>query len=106
MYPSSVVHTGVKFLGWEKRMAHPLPIHSWKLILPWVVSAVKFGASLLIRSAMAHLRFVGVGGSGNARPGTTAHERLQPNARSGRGEGGRLRRASLPGRESATLDPR
>src|SRR5439155_15205313 len=33
-------------------MAQPLPIHSWKLIFPWVVSAVKFGASLLIRNAM------------------------------------------------------
>src|SRR5215475_3298844 len=54
MYPSSVVHTGVKFFGCENRMAHPLPIQSWKLILPWVVSAVKFGASLLIRNAMLH----------------------------------------------------
>src|SRR5215831_4574970 len=50
MYPSSVVHTGVKFFGCENRMAQPLPIQSWKLILPWVVSAVKFGASLLIRN--------------------------------------------------------
>ena len=33
-FPSSVVHTGVKSFGWEKRMAHPLPTHSWKLILP------------------------------------------------------------------------
>src|SRR6266705_330793 len=52
MYPSSVVQTGVKSFGWEKRMAHPLPIQSWKLIFPWVLSAVKFGASLLIRNAM------------------------------------------------------
>src|SRR5262245_48649863 len=37
-------------------MAHPLPIQSWKLIFPWVVSAVKLGASLLIRSAMFLLR--------------------------------------------------
>src|SRR5438067_12106559 len=52
MYPSSVVQTGVKFFGCENRMAQPLPIHSWKLIFPWVVSAVKLGASLLIRNAM------------------------------------------------------
>src|SRR5215471_7587533 len=52
MYPSSVVHTGVKFFRCENRIAHPFPIHSWKLIFPWVVSAVKFGASLLIRSVM------------------------------------------------------
>src|SRR6266849_1556142 len=49
MYPSSVVHTGVKSLGCENRIAQPFPIHSWKLILPWVVSAVKLGASELIR---------------------------------------------------------
>src|SRR6185436_15491063 len=53
-YPSSVVHTGVKSLGWENRIAQPLPIHSWKLIFPWVVSAVKFGASLLMRKAIVY----------------------------------------------------
>src|SRR5215831_13656684 len=58
MYPSSVVHTGVKFFGCENRIAQPLPIQSWKLILPWVVSAVKFGASLLIRNDIPHLRIV------------------------------------------------
>src|ERR1700684_959182 len=31
-------------------MAQPLPIHSWKLILPCDVSAVKFGASSFIRN--------------------------------------------------------
>ena len=51
--PSSVVHTGVKSLGWEKNRAHPSPIHSWKLILPSVVSAVKSGAVSLIRRAIA-----------------------------------------------------
>src|SRR5882724_9729551 len=56
MYPSSVVQTGVKSFGCEKRMAHPLPIQSWKLIFPWVVSAVELGASLLIRSPMVRLR--------------------------------------------------
>ncbi len=52
MYPSSVVQTGVKSFGCENRMAHPSPIHSWKLIFPSVVSAVKFGASSPMRSAM------------------------------------------------------
>jgi len=33
-------------------MAHPSPIQSWNVMRPWVVSAVKFGASLLIRNAM------------------------------------------------------
>src|SRR5687767_2644081 len=51
-WPSSVGQTGLKFFGWEKRIAQPLPIHSWKLILPCVVSAVKSGTSLLILSAM------------------------------------------------------
>src|SRR5215831_15477716 len=36
-------------------MAHPEPIQSWKSILPWVVSAVKLGASLLILNAMMSL---------------------------------------------------
>src|SRR5919106_2409802 len=57
MYPSSVVQTGVKSLGCEKRIAQPSPIHSWKLMVPWVVSAVKFGASLLILSAIDSPRF-------------------------------------------------
>ena len=48
--PSSVVHTGVKSFGCEKRIAQPSPIHSWKLIGPSVVSAVKSGAILLILS--------------------------------------------------------
>src|ERR1700723_3523136 len=51
MAPSSVVQTGVKSLGWEKRTAQESPIHSWKLIGPWVVSAVKLGASSLILSS-------------------------------------------------------
>src|SRR5262245_48674585 len=52
-YPSSVVQTGVKSLGWENRIAQPFPIHSWNVMVPWVVSAVKFGASSLMRSDMA-----------------------------------------------------
>src|SRR5216684_1292129 len=55
MYPSSVVHTGVKSLGWEKRTAHWLPIHWWKSIGPWVVCAVKLGASSPIRKAIGDL---------------------------------------------------
>src|SRR5579883_755912 len=42
--PSSVVHTGVKSLGWEKRMPQLSPSQSWKLMVPSVVSAVKSGA--------------------------------------------------------------
>src|SRR6266576_381205 len=52
MVPSSVVQTGVKSLGWENSTAQPLPIQSWKLSEPWVVSAVKLGASSLMRSDM------------------------------------------------------
>src|SRR4029077_16599364 len=52
MYPSSVVHTGVKSLGWEKRIAHLSPIHSWNRIFPSVVSAVKSGASSPMRTAI------------------------------------------------------
>ena len=44
-YPSSVVQTGVKSFGCEKRTAHPSPTYSWKLMVPCVVSAVKSGAS-------------------------------------------------------------
>lgn len=43
--PSSVVHTGVKSAGCEKRIAHLSPIHSWKSMSPCVVLALKFGAS-------------------------------------------------------------
>src|SRR5438445_3013399 len=55
IYPSSVVQTGVKSLGCENRMPQPLPSHSWKVILPSVVSAVKFGASSPNRSAIDDL---------------------------------------------------
>src|SRR3984885_2984339 len=44
MYPSSVVHTGVKSFGCENSTAHESPIQSWKEILPSVVSASKSGA--------------------------------------------------------------
>src|SRR4051812_25696101 len=44
MYPSSVVHTGVKSRGCEKSTAHESPIQSWNLIRPSVVSASKSGA--------------------------------------------------------------
>src|SRR5882724_7317445 len=49
-------------------MAHPLPIHSWKLIGPWDVSAVKLGASSLMRS-MVFLLFL------------TTRRRVLPSAR-------------------------
>src|SRR5262249_51639089 len=51
MYPSSVVQTGVKSLGCEKRTAQPLPIHSWKRIGPSVGWASKSGASSPNRTA-------------------------------------------------------
>src|SRR6266568_9096055 len=57
MYPSSVVHTGVKSLGCENRIAHLSPIHSWNRILPSVVSAVKSGASSPMRIAIFDLRW-------------------------------------------------
>src|SRR6186997_585159 len=44
MYPSSVVHTGVKSFGCENNTAHESPIQSWKRIGPSVVSASKSGA--------------------------------------------------------------
>src|SRR6187455_720394 len=53
MVPSSVVHTGVKSLGCENRIAHLSPIHWWKSIWPSVVCAWKLGAVSPMRSAMA-----------------------------------------------------
>src|SRR5258706_8868216 len=55
MYPSSVVHTGVKSFGCENRIAHLSPIQSWNLMGPSVVSAVKSGASSPIRTVMVNL---------------------------------------------------
>src|SRR5215475_8258298 len=52
IYPSSVVQTGVKSFGCENRMPQESPSHSWKLIVPWVVSAVKSGADSAIRNDM------------------------------------------------------
>ena len=49
------MQTGVKSFGWENRIAHPSPIQSWKVTLPWVVSAVKFGTSELILNDMMFL---------------------------------------------------
>src|SRR3954453_3963924 len=43
--PSSVVQTGVKSFGCENKSAQLLPIQSWNLILPSVVSASKSGAT-------------------------------------------------------------
>src|SRR5262252_1003641 len=50
--PSSVVQTGVKSLECENNSAQLLPIQSWNLILPSVVSASKSGATAPIRSAI------------------------------------------------------
>src|SRR6187551_1619535 len=55
MYPSSVVHTGVKSFGCEKRTAQESPIQSWNLIGPSVVSASKSGAVSPICKAMLPL---------------------------------------------------
>jgi hypothetical protein len=38
-------------------MAQPSPIQLWKSIVPWVVLAVKLGASELIRSAWFFVSF-------------------------------------------------
>jgi hypothetical protein len=43
--PSSVVQTGVKSAGWEKRIAQLPPSHWWKSMSPCVVLAWKLGAS-------------------------------------------------------------
>src|SRR5215468_216610 len=58
MYPSSVVHTGVKSFGCEKRIAHLSPIQSWNRMVPSVVSAVKSGASSPIRTGMFDLHCI------------------------------------------------
>merc|ERR1719161_573770 len=45
--PISVVQTGVKSAGWEKRMAHLPFFHSWnESQFPWVVSHLKSGTML------------------------------------------------------------
>src|SRR5918996_5443912 len=67
MYPSSVVHTGVKSFGCENRTAHESPIHSWNRIGPSVVSASKSGAVSPICKAIALLRPGGEWGLANAR---------------------------------------
>jgi hypothetical protein len=53
--PSSVVQTGVKSLGWEKRIPQLSPSQSWKLMVPSVVSAVKSGAVSPSRTAIVLL---------------------------------------------------
>src|SRR5665213_4047472 len=50
--PSSVVHTGVKSFGCENRMPQESPSHSWNLISPCVVLAVKSGAISPMRRDM------------------------------------------------------
>ena len=53
--PSSVVQTGVKSFGCENSTAQLSPIHSWKWIVPCVVSAVKSGATSLMRSDISFI---------------------------------------------------
>src|SRR5713226_1937921 len=76
MYPSSVVHTGVKSLGCENKMAQPLPIHSWKLIVPCEVSAVKLGASSFMRN-MVFLLASCSPGQGALAPSFRSSNKLQ-----------------------------
>src|SRR3954449_7621346 len=60
--PSSVVQTGVKSLGCENKSAQLLPIQSWNLILPSVVSASKSGATAPIWRAMLRPHVIQVAG--------------------------------------------
>src|SRR5713101_8295840 len=55
-------------------MAQPLPIHSWKLIVPCEVSAVKLGASSFIRNMVCLL--VVCLPSGSFRPELARRDRL------------------------------
>src|SRR5215467_8338771 len=52
MYPSSVVHTGVKSLGCENSTAQEFPIQLWNLMGPAVVCASKSGAVSPMRSVI------------------------------------------------------
>src|SRR5215469_4425155 len=56
MVPSSVVQTGVKSFGCENRTPQELPSHSWKRMLPSVVSASKSGAVSPIANVIADLQ--------------------------------------------------
>src|SRR3954469_6569534 len=67
MYPSSVVQTGVKSLGWEKRTAHESPIQSWNLLFPSVVSASRPGAVSPSCKVLAFLLEVTLAGNGSRR---------------------------------------
>src|SRR5215475_4125115 len=58
-------------------MAHPSPIHSWKLIFPCVVSAVKLGASELMRKDM-FVPLVSISDSGWACPEPGRFRGLDP----------------------------
>src|SRR3979490_3055612 len=60
--PSSVVQTGVKSFGCENKSAQLLPIQSWNLIFPSVVSASKSGATEPIWRAMLRPHLIQVTG--------------------------------------------
>jgi hypothetical protein len=47
-------------LGCENKMAQPSPIHSWKLMGPCEVSAVKLGASSFMRKIKDPPRVTGI----------------------------------------------
>src|SRR5439155_14337745 len=70
MYPSSVVHTGVKSRGCENSTAQESPIQSWKRIFPSVVCASKSGATSPIANVMSP-PFLGAVGNRRAQLETT-----------------------------------
>ena len=66
------MHTGVKSFGWENSTAHELPIQSWNLMLPCVVSASKSGAvspilSVILVYLLQRMDALGPAGSFRAR---------------------------------------
>src|SRR6476660_3662528 len=66
-------------------MAHPSPIHSWKLSVPFEVSAVKFGASSFMRNTVCLLVWCSSdreAGGASFRP-SKLRERHQPGFRLG-----------------------
>src|SRR5258706_2061564 len=74
MYPSSVVHTGVKSFGWEKSTPHDDPSHSLKRIRPSVVSASKSGArSPICRAIVSRLVSLNADPSRYREPHRFAH---------------------------------
>src|SRR5665213_1705230 len=103
--PSSVVQTGVKSFGCEKRTPQLSPRYSWKLMVPSVVSAVKSGASSPRRIAMSCSLFVGARSRDLDRAcsvvgGDEPLHRLGPTALAP--SGGCRAREAVPGPDSTT----